>query len=528
MKKCEFCQAELAEDSAVCPACGKENATVVSEETVAEPAAEQNVEAACAEKTVEETAAEETAAEEAEEGSSEETAEATEEEASEEAEADEETAADEEAAEDAEEEEPVKKATAGKIAAAVVAVIVLAAILIGLIMSGMTKPETPAADNAQGNAVVQGTIPPDGNPDDVTCKGSYSVSDEEAVANSNVVVATIGEHTLTNGQLQVYYWSMVSQFLNSEYGYYMMMYGVMDYTRPLDTQVCAEDQTLTWQQYFLKEALNYWQLSLGLAVEGEKAGVPVSAEDQATLDALPANLEATAASYGMTVDTLLLKSLGAGASLEDYMYFQNLYCQGKGFYQAELAKFVPTDADLEAYYTAHEDGYLQSGITKDAKYVDVRHILIMVDGGTADATGNVTYSEADWENCRVAAQEVLDLWLAGDKTEDSFAALANEKSADGGSNTNGGLYQNVYVGQMVPPFEEWCFDANRQYGDYGLVRTDYGYHIMFFVGSKPVWKTYAENDWITEQAGLFIEGLTANYPMTVDYSKINLGVITFG
>ena len=37
---------------------------------------------------------------------------------------------------------------------------------------------------------------------------------------------------------------------------------------------------------------------------------------------------------------------------------------------------------------------------------------------------------------------------------------------------------------MVEPFDAWCFDANRQVGDTGLVETDYGFHVMFFVGDS--------------------------------------------
>ena len=72
------------------------------------------------------------------------------------------------------------------------------------------------------------TVPADGNPDDQTCKGTYTVSDEEVIANKDTVVATVGEHTLTNGQLQVLYWMQVQSFLSSEYGNYMLYYGALD------------------------------------------------------------------------------------------------------------------------------------------------------------------------------------------------------------------------------------------------------------------------------------------------------------
>ena len=81
------------------------------------------------------------------------------------------------------------------------------------------------------------------------------------------------------------------------------------------------------------------------------------------------------------------------------------------------------------------------------------------------------------------AEAVLAEWKNGDKTEDSFAALAAEHTEDTGSAQNGGLYENVRPGQMVPEFNDWCFDKNRKAGDVEIVETDYGYHVMYFVSN---------------------------------------------
>ena len=117
--------------------------------------------------------------------------------------------------------------------------------------------------------------------------------------------------------------------------------------------------------------------------------------------------------------------------------------------------------------------------------VDVRHILIMPEGGTKDENGNTTYSDEDWEICRAQAQSLLDQYLAGEKTAEAFGALANEHSDDNNGNvTNGGLYSGVYYGQMVAEFEDWIFDLSRKAGDTGLVKTQYGYHVMYFVDRK--------------------------------------------
>ncbi len=482
MEKCKFCQAELAENGTFCPSCGRDNAAETEEMIPAEEAVSTE-EAAPAEETVPAEAPREAA----------------------------------------------KKATPGKIALAVAAVVVLAAVLAALIMMGMENKNgedvVPGETAAAAQETVEATVPADGSPDDETCKGTYTVTDEEALAAKDTVVAAIGDAELTNGQLQVYYWSTVNNFLSSEYGYYMMMYGAIDYAKPLDTQLSYEDQTRTWQQYFLKQGLESWHLSQVMALEAEKAGIAVDAEMQEYLNNLEQNIQATADSYGMTVEDLLMNNLGPGAGFEEFQAYQELYSKGSGFYSAEVAKFVPTEEELEAFFEAHEEEYASGEITRDGRFVDVRHILIGLEGGTTSEEGVTTYSEEEWAACEAEAQSILDQWLAGEKTEESFAALANEKSEDPGSNTNGGLYEQVYAGQMVPTFNDWCFEESRAYGDYGLVKTDYGYHIMFFVGSEPIWKTYAQADWITEQINTFTAGLLENYPMEVSYENISLGFV---
>ena len=116
--------------------------------------------------------------------------------------------------------------------------------------------------------------------------------------------------------------------------------------------------------------------------------------------------------------------------------------------------------------------------------VNVRHILVSFTGGTTDeTTGVTTYSDEEKAAAKTAAEELLAQWQEGDATEDSFAELANAESDDG-DGTTGGLYENVYPGQMVTNFNDWCFDESRVSGDTGIVETEYGYHVMYFVGES--------------------------------------------
>ena len=422
-------------------------------------------------------------------------------------------------------EAPAKKATPGKIAVAVGTVVLLVAVLIALIVNGQGQKKAEAApEPTEVVETVEATIPADGNPDDVTCKGSYSVSDEEAVAQGDVVVANIGEYQLTNSQLQVYYWMEIQNFLNT-YGAYAAYFG-MDYTQPLDTQL--EEEGMTWQQYFLDTALNNWHQVQSMSLMAEEAGIPMEEASKTYLEGLDAYLEETAAANGISVKELMVGNFGPGADAEDYRYFQELYLSGVPYYQKAVEAMEPSQEDLEAYFASHEEEYAASGITKDSKLVDVRHILVQVKGGTTDDSGAVTYSDEEWETCRADAQAILDQWLAGEKTEESFAALATEKTEDPGSQQSGGLYQQVVAGQMVQPFNDWCFDAARTYGDYGLVQTSYGYHVMFFVKSEPQWITYTASDWANEQSAELLEAVTSLYPMEISYDKIVLGVVELG
>ena len=148
----------------------------------------------------------------------------------------------------------------------------------------------------------------------------------------------------------------------------------------------------------------------------------------------------------------------------------------------------------------------------ETKLVNVRHILVSFTGETNE---DGTYTDEAKAAAKESAESILDEWKNGDATEDSFAALANERSTDTGSNTNGGLYEDIYPGQMVTEFNNWCFDASRTAGDTGIVETTYGYHVMYFSGTAD--QTYRDylitNDLISEDMETWSNGLLENCPV---------------
>ena len=125
----------------------------------------------------------------------------------------------------------------------------------------------------------------------------------------------------------------------------------------------------------------------------------------------------------------------------------------------------------------------------------VRHILITPKSDKAEtseeqegeAAEKTEFTDEQWKEAEKKAKDILAEYEKGDKSEYSFALLAEEYSDDTESTSNGssglygGLYEGTPLGQMVKSFEEWSTDDSRKYGDTGIVKSDYGYHIMYFV-----------------------------------------------
>ena len=136
----------------------------------------------------------------------------------------------------------------------------------------------------------------------------------------------------------------------------------------------------------------------------------------------------------------------------------------------------------------------------------MRHILISVSD---------TSDETAMEEARAKADEILAEFNAGDKTAESFGELAKENTGDSNGD-EGGLYENIMPGQMVTEFNDWCFDPARQPGDTGIVKTSYGYHIMYFssTGEHAYWYVRAEEDYLNELSVSVLQEVAAKFEVT--------------
>lgn len=133
---------------------------------------------------------------------------------------------------------------------------------------------------------------------------------------------------------------------------------------------------------------------------------------------------------------------------------------------------------------------------EDTQVYSVRHILVIPGSDDEESADNASsesqeYTEEQWNAALEKAESIVDEYNATDKSELSFAKLAEkysddtESTASGTSGLYGGGYEGVALGQMVSEFENWAMDDSRKYGDVEIVKTIHGYHIMYFIFRGP-------------------------------------------
>ena len=409
-----------------------------------------------------------------------------------------------------------------------IALLLAAAMLMGLLSGCATSPEKPETTTEATEPSTEPEVIDNYGKNDVTALADYSIStaapDDENMS-AVVAVDADGNPILTNRVMQLLYWLEFYTFMSS-YGSYAIYLG-LDASAPLASQDSLSENR-TWEQYFLEAAATNFSEEYALYCEAEAVGFTLSEEDQAYIDDIsdPAGDLATSAlaSGYESAEAYIQATFGPGVTLEDYLLYVKIFITANAYYTEtytglQVEADAADEATLSDYYDANVDTFEENQVWK-VNNVSVRHILIEPEA--ADET-STDYTDEEWAAAEAKANEVLTLWQQN-PTEDYFAELANEKSADPGSNTNGGLYEDFPSNQMVAEFSEWCFDQSRQPGDTGIVKTSYGYHIMYFVGQTETkaWMDSVREQMISDQMTAFIDEQRAAFPLLYDYSKVRL------
>lgn len=415
----------------------------------------------------------------------------------------------------------------------------------------------PNSDSVTVQAPTESTRPapltvvvPDGNPSSVSCMDSYTRSAD----NAQKVIATCAGEKLTNAQLQIYYLNAIRTYQLEQNP------DSPDFSQPLEHQQCPlGDGTLSWQHYFLQQALKDWQTQTLLlqAVQEpriiqEEAFKPNETDDlhgkyvaddlpvndflysnqscykpnsmhQSYLDGLQEQLEELAGQRGYnTLADYADAAFGSAVSAQALVEAAESYNLSYMLFTENSYDITVTEEEVDEYLDAHA----QELPDEDSYSVDIRHVLLIPGGATIAEDGTVRASQAQWSDCEKQAKKLLQSWsqeyLNTLGKEYNFARLANRESMDDGSKANGGLYQNIRPGQLISQLDAWCFDPGRQAEDTAILRSRLGYHIVFFCGSSSDARTAARKAVLEEKELEQWQTRRQDNPLKVNFSAVAL------
>ena len=239
------------------------------------------------------------------------------------------------------------------------------------------------------------------------------------------------------------------------------------------------------------------------------------AEQKALAEELQAKLEAgedpqaLAEEYSEQLYSSVISREMEGSSLSS-VYSQWLMDSARQEGDVTLTEYDSTT--VYNYYVLRFEGRQRD----DTPTANVRHILVAAeqDEDASEPT------QEQYDAAYVKAEELLNEWKAGEATEDSFATLAQENSADASSASDGGLISNISTtSSYVDTFTDWALDPSRQPGDTGLVQntgsSTKGWHIMYYVSSgDPIWKQAAANGLLSQDYEAAINAATEGVTLT--------------
>ena len=200
-------------------------------------------------------------------------------------------------------------------------------------------------------------------------------------------------------------------------------------------------------------------------MEGEKITLD---EFNKALDKIPMNMKMLVASESgkrSYLDNLITKKLllreARKEKIDSSKEFQDKFEEIKDQLLIEsllkkklIADAKGTDEELKAYYDAHKEEFKKDG------EIDTRHVVVKTE------------------------DEAKQILAKAQKGED-FAELARKYSLDPNAKASGGDIGYHPKGTLVPEYEAAAFKLKKVGQISGVVKTQFGYHVIKLEGMKP-------------------------------------------
>lgn len=313
----------------------------------------------------------------------------------------------------------------------------------------------------------------------------------------NYMIKYEGSLQYTDDELLAYRDSHPDEFIMIDYIEYTF-YADYEKDATEDEKTAAFETAKNKAQKFLNENVGLEAFKNAI-VELENEGL-----------AEPYEPEEIIASY--TAEDAYYSTEGAEAE-ETKAYYEWAYSTER---RAGDTYMLEEDSDGEKCYTVFcitAPAYIDDYLTKDC-----RHILFYVDYETDDEEKlNAAIADAS-----AKANAILEEFNNGEKTQQAFIDLESRCLEDE-SAFEATIYENVVLGYMVPEFEAWIYDESRVSGDIGIVETDYGFHVVYFIGDGQIaWKVDAKKALTNETMTAYLDALLDEYPIEYDEESLSM------
>ena len=326
--------------------------------------------------------------------------------------------------------------------------------------------------------------------------GIFTTVQNSGVRERNTVAVTVGNHEISNAELNFFYVDAINTFM-SQYGSYASMFG-LDTTKPLNEQYLDEENGLTWADDFVNSAKSTAKTVYALNDAAEAAGYTLPENKQDEIDMTIFNIEAYATLYGYAdADTYMKALYGRGASLEAYKEYYVKNVIADAYYSAYGQSLTFGEDELDAKDA--EDPKAYNAYSYNYYYLATSRFL---EGGTVGEDGTtVTYSDEEKAASIVAAEEAAKLLCDEsttsvalfDKAINQLSINENTEIAAASVACDDYLYNSV-----LSLVSEWVTDDARVEGDMTYipstststdadgneVTTTTGYYVVYFRGSN--------------------------------------------
>ncbi len=354
------------------------------------------------------------------------------------------------------------------------AAVLMSALLISGIplMAGCSKAKTGAETSGY---VFDGTGAGTVTPAAGETTASTTMAPLEILPSVATGTVTINGNTVSAAEYDFFYYLVYQNYAS------YVSYGYMPTTADGQFDLSAactfsgyEDKT--WGEYITDSAELQMQDVYILSYLAGQAGTALSAENQSAIDSFYTSLSSSAATYSMTADDYLKSMYGENMTQDVFKPIITRYLLANQYMSDLESGYTFTDEELNAYHEENPGSYTDEDLPV------VRHILFLAPKGVSGYTDATDTEIAD-------AKAKADAALAKVTSVDTMISVGDAALADG-SAVEATQY-TVAKGQMVTEFENWCFDAARKAGDKAVVQTEYGFHVMYYVGTEKDWKADA-------------------------------------